>query len=79
MIKLTREITSAINRRAYALSQQAMKRWADDLKAAIQAGDLTFDEIDAWQPEAPAGGVAFDPPGTARDCVLDATDHLAGF
>lgn len=49
-MKLTREITGAINRRAYALAQEAMQTFAATMKAEAERGALRVEDVAGWVP-----------------------------
>lgn len=50
-MKVSREVKSEINRRAYFIAQAAMRRWAAQMHAAIEADKLAPDDLGAWWPE----------------------------
>lgn len=58
-MKVSREVKSEINRRAYFIAQAAMRRWAAQMQAAIEADILAPADIGIWWP-------AEIPPGTHR-------------
>lgn len=45
-----REVRKHINRRAFALAEEAYERWRAELEAAIAEGAVSINELDNWRP-----------------------------
>lgn len=65
-MKVSREVKSEINRRAYSIAQAAMRRWAAQMQAAIEADKLKPDDLGAWWPAELQPGHGGDHFGSRR-------------